>query len=145
MPRRRWITKWKASSLKNKPGGAAFARLVTLVAGLATVLIAGCAERPEPGPVAPPPAVARVQPPDWFHRQLAAARAAKAAHEPKSDRLGAQLAYDNVMHTACAQAALAGPGKYPARCDAILKPPSEQADRCSGDSDDPAVERECSD
>jgi hypothetical protein len=110
------------------------------------IQLVGCAQQPTsaPGPSRP---VVRVQPPDWFHQQVAAARAAKRAHQPKTDTAGAQAAYDSVMRTACTQAAVAGPGKYSARCDAILRPTPAQAaiGPCDADPDEPAVVTECND
>jgi hypothetical protein len=110
-------------------------------------LAAGCTQRPLP-PAAPPPAAARVQPPDWFHQQILAARAARRAHQPTTDTVGAQRAYDDVMTAACTRAASAGPGKFPARCDTILRPPLDHqsaADPCVAQGDDPALQTECSD
>jgi hypothetical protein len=93
--------------------------------------------------------VTHVQPPDWFHQKLAAARAARRAHQPQADTVGAQKAYDDVMRTACTQAAVAGPGKYPARCDAVLHPTQKQppTDPCAADTDadSQAMQIECSD
>ncbi len=110
------------------------------------LMLASCAQQPTLAPSSSRPAV-RVQPPDWFHQQVAAARAAKRAHQPKTDTAGAQAAYDSVMRTACAQAAVAGPGKYSERCDAVLHPtPSRAAiGSCDADPDDPAVVTECND
>jgi hypothetical protein len=120
-----------------------FARAI----GVIIMLTTGCAEQLPP---APPHTATRVQPPDWFHQQLAAARAAKRAHQPKTDTVGAQQAYDDTMRTACIRAALMGPAKYPARCNVVLHPTPAQpltgADPsgCEG-NDDPAVQTECSD
>ena len=63
----------------------------------------------------------------------------------KTDTVGAQLAYDEVMRTACSRAALAGPPKYPRRCDTVLHPDSDQEpiDPCIGTLDDPAMQTEC--
>src|ERR1700753_415744 len=90
-----------------------------LIACAAVTLLCGCDQEPA---VPPPHPAAHVQRPDWFHQQLAAARAAKRNHQPQTDTVGAQKAYDDVMRTACTQAASAGPGKYPAACDAVLQP-----------------------
>jgi hypothetical protein len=121
--------------------------ILVLTIGAAIVLAAGCAQRSAVPPAAPPRATIRVQPPDWFHQQLAAARAARRDHQPQADTVGAQRAYDDVMRTACIRAALAGPGKYPARCDAVLHPTPNQAptDPCAGDMDSQAMQTECSD
>ena len=121
-------------------------RPLALAIGIIVVLAAGCDRQPLPV-AAPPRAIAHVQPPDWFHQKLAAARAAKRDHQPRADTAGAQQAYDEVMHTACTRAALMGPGKYPARCDAILHqtPAQSPTDPCEGNLDDPARETECSD
>lgn len=118
------------------------ARSVTLAVGALIMVVAGCAERP-----ALPPAAAHVQPPDWFHQQLATARAAKRAYRPKDDTAGAQMAYDDVMRTACTRATLAGHGKYPARCDAVLRPTPAQlaADPCDKGGENSAMQTECSD
>ena len=106
-------------------------------------LVAGCTQKPAVPPAPPPHAAKPVQPPDWFHQQLAAARAARHAHQPQTDTVGAQKAYDDVLRTACIKAALAGPGKYPTRCDAVLAPTlSQPTDPYAGDRDD---SRECSD
>jgi hypothetical protein len=123
--------------------------LLVLALGAAILLAAGCAQRSAVTPAAPPRAVTHVQPPDWFHQQLDAARAARRAHQPQTDTVGAQMAYDDVMRTACTQAAAAGPGKYPARCDAVLHPMPKQppTDPCAGDTDadGQAMQIECSD
>ncbi len=120
-----------------------------LVFSLGAVLAAGCAQRSAAPPAASPRVVTHVQPPDWFHQKLAAARAARRAHQPQADTVGAQKAYDDVMRTACTQAAVAGPSKYPARCDAVLHPPPKQppTDPCAGDTDadSQAIQTECSD
>jgi hypothetical protein len=120
--------------------------ILVLTLGAAIGLAVGCTQRPLP-PAAPRHAAARLQPPDWFHQQVVAARAARRAHQPKADTAGAQRAYDEVMTAACTRAASAGPGKYPARCDAILHPPLDQsaADPCAGRDDDPALQAECND
>jgi hypothetical protein len=118
--------------------------------GSVVMVVAGCGQSPG-GPAATvvPRAATHVQPPvtDWFSQQLAAARAAKRDHQPRADRAGAQRAYDDIMHTACARAALSGPGKYPSRCDEVLRPTPAQlsADPCEGNADDPAVKTECND
>jgi hypothetical protein len=121
---------------------------LVLTIGAAIGLASGCSQRPLP-PAAPQHAAARVQPPDWFHQQLAAARAARRAHQPQADTAGAQKAYDDVMRTACTRAALAGPGKYPTRCDAVLRstPNQPSTDPCAGDTDadSQAMQTECSD
>jgi hypothetical protein len=122
------------------------ARAVAALA-IVIVMLVGCDQRATL-PLAPPPrAAAHVQPPDWFHQQVVAARAARRAHQPKADTAGAQRAYDDVMTAACTRAASAGPGKYPARRDAILRPPLDQsaADPCVGRDNDPALQTECSD
>jgi hypothetical protein len=122
--------------------------ILVLMLGAAMMLAAGCAQRAA-SPAAPPRAVTHVQPADWFHQQLAAARAARRAHQPKADIVGAQKAYDDVMRTACTQAAVAGPSKYPARCNAVLHPAPRQppTDPCAGDTDadSQAMQTECSD
>jgi hypothetical protein len=119
-----------------------FYALAVLAIGAAVGLVAGCAQKP----AAPPHAATRVQPPDWFHQQLAAARAARRDHQPQTDTVGAQRAYDDVLRSACTQAALAGPGKYPARCDTVLHPtPTQATDPCAGDTDSQAMQTECSD
>ncbi len=117
------------------------------------VMLAGCAERPSLPPAPQPHAAARIRPkaspPDWFHQQLAVAREAKLAHQPKVDTAGAQLAYDNVMVAACTRAALAGPDKYAARCDAVLRrvPVQSPSDpfACEDNVGDPIAEAACSD
>lgn len=113
----------------------------------AIVMLAGCAQQPTLPAPKPPRPVARVQPPDWYHQQVAAARAAKRAHQPKSDIVGAQLAYDNVLRDACTRAAVAGPGHYPARCDAVLHPTVSQTviDPCDENPDNPTTVTECND
>jgi hypothetical protein len=112
---------------------------------IGVIMLVGCAQQPilAPSPSRP----ARVQPPDWFHQQVAAAHAAKRAHQPKTDTTGAQAAYDGIMRTACTQAAMGGLSKYPARCDAVLHPTPSQAviDPCDANPDDPAVVTECND
>jgi hypothetical protein len=118
---------------------------VALAISASVMLVAGCAQRLPPA--VPPRVPAQVRPPDWFDQQLAAARAARLAHRPKADRAGAQRAYDEVMRAACTQAALSGPGKYPARCDAVLHQPPDQplTDPCESNVEDPAMQTECSD
>ncbi len=115
--------------------------------GVVIALVGGCVQEPAAPPAAPPRAVAHVRPPDWFHQQLAAARAARRNHQPQADTVGAQKAYDEVMRTACTQAAVAGPGKYPAACDAVLHLTPNQAptDPCAEDTDSQAMLTECSD
>ena len=121
--------------------------ILALATGVAIVLAAGGVQEPAVPPAAPPRAVAHVQPPDWIHQQLAAARVARRNHQPQADTVGAQKAYDDVMRTACIQAALAGPGKYPAPCDAVLHLTPNQAttDPCAEDTDSQAMLTECSD
>jgi hypothetical protein len=118
-------------------------------AALAVVIImlAGCDQRPTSPPTTPPRATAHVQPPDWFHQQVIAAREARRAYQPSTDTVGAQRVYDDVMTAACTRAASAGPDKYPKRCDAILHPPLDHsaADPCVGRGDDPALQTECND
>jgi hypothetical protein len=120
-----------------------------MIVGAIVILASGCAQKPvASAPPVPAPAHAATNAkPDWFRQQLAAARAAKRAHQPKTDIVGAQQAYDDVMRTACTRAALAGPGKYPSRCDAILNPTSSQplTDPCDENADDPAMVTECND
>lgn len=117
-----------------------------LAIGVAVVVVAGCTQQPPLSATVPPHAAAHIQPPDWFHRQLAAARAAKRAHQPSTDTAGAQQAYDEILKTACTRAAL-GPNKYPTRCDTVLRPASTQlqTDPCEANADDPAIQTECND
>jgi hypothetical protein len=124
------------------------------MAGAIIMLATGCAQQPVattpsslPVPPAPSHASASSKPQDWFHQQLVAARTAKRTHQPKTDTVGAQQAYDDAMRTACTRAALAGPGKYPSRCDEILNPVSAQplSDPCDEKADDPAMVTECND
>lgn len=137
--------------IKSRRGAGAVADvgmriILVLTIGIAIGLATGCSQRPLP-PAAPPPAASRVQPPDWFHQQVLKARAARRAHQPSGDTAGAQRAYDDVMTSACTRAASAGPGKYPAQCDAILRPQLDQmaADACVDRGDDPALLTECND
>ena len=125
-----------------------------VIVGAIIMLATGCAHQPVattpsslPVPPVPSRASASTKPQDWFHEQLVAARAAKRAHQPKTDTVGAQQASDDVMRTACTRAALAGPGKYPSRCDAILSPASPQplSDPCDENADDPVMVTECND
>jgi hypothetical protein len=58
-------------------------------------------------------------PPDWFHRELALARHARATHLPIGDKAGAQRAYYAVMLPACRKVAQSGPDKYRARCQSL--------------------------
>jgi len=119
-------------------------RSFALVGATAIMLVAGCAQQPT---VAPPRPAASVRPPDWFHQQLAAARVAKRAHQPKADTAGAQQAYDDVMRAACTRAALMGPDKYPVRCDAVLHQPLDHSptDPCEGNDDLAGQTAACSD
>jgi hypothetical protein len=118
--------------------------------------MAGCAAPPPPVARAPSAAVRpRPAPPDWFHRQLAAARKAKMSHLPPGDAAGAQAAYNAVMLPVCAQVAKAGPDKYRARCRALVARASDAAAAaaynppCDDDHDDsgdsPAQITACSD
>ena len=121
--------------------------ILALAIGAIIGLTAGCAQRPAVQPTVPPHTTMRVQPPDWFHQQLAAARAARRNHQPKADTIGAQKAFDDVLRTACSRAALAGPSKYPVRCDAVLHPNPDQSptDPCVEGADEQVVQIECSD
>jgi hypothetical protein len=126
-------------------------RALALAIGPA-VMVAGCAQRPTPPAVSHPHA-ARVRPrtpaADWFHQQLAAARAARRNHQPRTDTAGAQRAYDDIVRAACVRVALAGPDEYPARCEAILRRTPDQSPAnpfaCEGDAGDPLAESACSD
>jgi hypothetical protein len=126
-------------------------RFLALMIG-AAVMLAGCAQGPSLPAASQPRAAAHVRPKaptDWFHQQLAAARAAKRAHQPRTDTVGAQQAYDDIMRAACTRAAVAGPDKYPARCDAVLRrvPVRSPSDpfACEDDVDDPVAQAACSD
>ena len=93
--------------------------------------VSACATQPPPAP--PPRAVIKTvphKPPaplDWFHRQLAMARHARATHQPRSDKLGAQHAYEAVMLPACARVAKKGPEAYRARCRTIVARAADEA------------------
>jgi hypothetical protein len=87
--------------------------LLAASVGAALLLGAGCAQRPASPPLTPPRAAVRAQPPDWFDQQVVVARAERRAHQPKTDKVGAQLAYDEVMRKACTGAALAGAWQIP--------------------------------
>ena len=116
------------------------------------VMVAGCAQRPTP-PASHPHVVARVHAgtpaADWFDQQLAAARAAKRNHQPRTDTAGAQRAYDDIVRAACVRIALAGPDEYTARCEAVLRRTPDQSPNdpfaCEGDADDPLAQGACSD
>jgi hypothetical protein len=96
-----------------------------------------------------------VAPPDWFHRQLALARQARAVHLPAGDKPGAQRAYFAVMVPACGRIASAGPDKYRARCRALVNQATTDSaaanagPACDEDRDDsgqtPAQIAACSD
>ncbi len=124
--------------------------------------LAACATAPPPRPPPPPPHVTHAvprKPPaplDWFHRQLAMARHARAVHLPHSDVAGAQRAYFSVMLPACAHIAHAGPEAYRARCRAIVARASDAAaaaaagppcpdDEHDDSADSPAQVTACSD
>ncbi len=92
--------------------------LIPLIVLAAGVGLAGCVTQAPPPPT--PVAVAPPPPPDWFHRELALARHARAAHLPASDIAGAQRAYFAVMVPVCGKVAANGPVKYKARCKAII-------------------------
>ena len=127
-------------------------RALALAIGPA-VMVAGCAQQPNAPAASHPHVAAPVRPktpaPDWFHQQLAAARAAKRNHQPRTDTAGAQRAYDDIVRAACVRVALAEPDKYPARCDAVVRPTPEQSPTdpfaCEGDAGDPLAEGACSD
>ncbi len=97
---------------------------------LMLAMLAACATTP---PSPPPPRVTHAlphRPPaplDWFHRQLALARHARATHLPPGDTAGAQRAYYAVMLPVCAHVAKAGPALYRARCSAIVARASDAA------------------
>ncbi len=101
---------------------------VSLIASLAA-----CATPAPAPPAAPTPHVTRAvprKPPaplDWFYRQLALARHARAVHLPHSDAAGAQRAYYAVLLPACAHVAHSGPEAYRARCRAIVARASDAA------------------
>jgi hypothetical protein len=135
---------------------AALGPALALVLALA---LAACVTAPPP---APPPLVVHAvphKPPaplDWFHRQLAMARHARATHLPRSDTAGAQLAYYAVMLPACGHIAKVGPEAYRARCRAIVQRASDAAaaaamgpacpdDEHDDSADDPAQVTACSD
>jgi hypothetical protein len=121
-----------------------------MISGL---LLAGCAAPEVPSPVAKPPtpshAASRPVPLDWFQQQLVAARAAQRSYTPKSDKEGAQAAYDQVMRNACGRVVLSGPDKYKPRCNALLERPvsAPQPDpfKCDSDPDSPADIVACND
>jgi hypothetical protein len=92
-------------------GGGRGMRSRPFALAIVITMLAGCAQRPTLPPATPPPAAAHIQPPDWFHQQIVAARAARRAHQPKADTAGAQRAYDDLMTAACTRAASAGPGR----------------------------------
>ena len=90
----------------------------------AAIGLASCATSPPP----PPPGAtththAAAPAPDWFHRQLAAARYARSHHQPATDTRGARKAYLAIMLPACERVAKSGPDKYRSRCRGILNPP----------------------
>jgi hypothetical protein len=117
------------------------------------LLLAGCAVPEVAPPVAKQPmpvhVAARPAPLDWFQQQMVAARAAQRSFTPKSDKDGAQAAYEQVMRSACARVALSGPDKYKPRCNALLEPPpsSPRNDpfRCDADPDSEADIVACND
>jgi membrane-bound lytic murein transglycosylase B len=93
---------------------------------LGLLLAAGCAtQQPPPvrqAVVRPPAAAHKPAPaPDWFQRQLAAARQARKQHLPHSDAAGAQLAYYKVMLPACRRVEASGPEKYRPRCATLVR------------------------
>ena len=130
--------------------------LILLAAGVG---LAGCVAQaplpPKPVAVAVAPPHRVTAPPDWFHRELAQARRARATHLPAADSAGAQRAYFAVMVPVCGKIAANGPAKYQARCKAIVDrattdaananagPPCDDAHDDSGDS--PAEITACSD
>lgn len=122
-------------------------RHVALAAGI-VVLMAGCAA-PKPAPqastTASRPSVRTPVSGDWFHQQLEAARAARRAHQPRSDTTGAQKAYDDILRAACTRLALGDPGKYQSRCDAVLQPAHPDPFECADNSSDTATLTTCND
>lgn len=117
-----------------------------LVPALAVALLtAGCSLAPAPRP-APAPVVHRTTPPDWFQQQMAAARAARAAHTPRGDTEGAQAAYDGIVQAACARVAISGPPQYQARCAAALRPTrAPEPLPCDPAATDPTALQACND
>ena len=101
--------------------------LLPIIALVAGVGLTGCVEQAPP-PSRPAVSIPQhhavvqraITPPDWFHRQLALARHARATHLPAIDSNGAQRAYFAVMLPVCSKVAANGPVKYQARCKAIV-------------------------
>ena len=94
-------------------------RLPSLAACCIAMALAACT-----GPAPAPPQVSRAAlvkpPPDWYHRQLALARNARAEHRPKQDTAGAQYAYYAIMLPACEHIEKSGPNKYRPRCKILI-------------------------
>jgi hypothetical protein len=57
---------------------------------------------------------------DWFHRELALARLARAGHRPSQDVIGAQREYYAIMVPACESVEKSGPEIYKQRCRTII-------------------------
>ncbi len=91
-----------------------------LAAALLATAVAACAAPPPPPVVARPPAAKPAPVADWFHRELALARHAKAEHRPPTDKIGADHAYYAIMIPACEHVAKLGPDKYRPRCKILL-------------------------
>jgi len=90
--------------------------------------------------------------PDWFQRQVAAARQARRQHLPHSDTAGAQQAYYKVMLPACHKVAASGPEKYRARCASLVRqaavdtPPPPDLFTCNDPAEDtPETATACDD
>ncbi len=89
--------------------------------------------------------------PDWFQSRLATARAARRAHLPRSDTVGARQAYFQLALAACAHIDAHGLSKYRTRCNALLQksvaamPPPREDNLCDEGSDDPDKVTACND
>jgi hypothetical protein len=85
------------------------------------ILPFGLASCMAPPPVATRAPVAKSVPaPDWFHRELARARRAKADHRPSQDAAGALHAYYAILLPACDRVEKSGPDKYRPRCKILI-------------------------
>jgi hypothetical protein len=106
---------------------------------------------PRPGNAAiATPRVHAAQAPDWFLRQLAAARAARRAHLPHSDIAGASQTYYRIALAACTRLAEHRLTQYRSRCNALRQqavatapPPAEET--CDENADSPDKMTACND
>jgi hypothetical protein len=85
-----------------------------------SLAIASCARPPLPPQTSHAGTPKPVAKADWFHRELALARRARADHRPSQDLIGAQRAYYAIMVPVCQSVEKSGPERYLSRCRTII-------------------------